>query len=616
MIKRIILIVFIFSLLTFLLPKNIYADSNFSTDYNVTYTVDTKANTHVNISAALTNLTTNYYASSYSVEVGFTDIKNIVVSDTKGLISPKITKSAKGNTITLNFNDQSVGLNNKLLFNISFDTGEIAQNYNNVWDINIPGIANQADFSTFNSTLIYPSSLGSATYIKPLLLNKQANISGNKLTFTKDDLGESGISVAFGNFQTYNFNLTYHLENTNLFPISTEIALPPSTNYQDVSIENIIPKPTNVKLDKDGNWLAQYIISPHKKMNVNVLGKTKVYLYPKEEDLDNKSLQDYLKSQPYWESNNPRILNLAKDLKTPYAIYQYVLKTLTYDFSRVEKNNPRLGALEALKNPTSAVCLEFTDLFIALSRAAGIPAREIDGYAYTNNTSERPLSLSSDILHAWPEYYDFDKKTWIMVDPTWGNTTGGIDYFNALDFDHIAFVVKGEVSNYPIPAGGYKLLKSEKNKDVNVVLGNTFDQTIEKISIDPQISENILAGLPIDGYIKISNIGESLITKQEINVATDFLTPKNQTIFNQDIPPFGYILLPISFKRTPILTNAADTIKITVGNNHTSYKKIRIIPFFVNRVFVLGGIIFVSFCIIISLVAYLFGRLSLFKPKE
>ena len=113
-----------------------------------------------------------------------------------------------------------------------------------------------------------------------------------------------------------------------------------------------------------------------------------------------------------------------------------------------------MGALSALNNPTSAVCLEFTDLFVALSRAAGIPAREIDGYAYTNNAHDRPLSLTEDVLHAWPEYYDFDKKAWIMVDPTWGNTTGGIDYFNALDFDHIAFVIKGENSGYPIPAGG------------------------------------------------------------------------------------------------------------------------------------------------------------------
>jgi len=609
------LFAFLFCLLAFLIftPK-IFADSNFSTDYNVTYTVDSNATTHVDINATLTNLTTNYYASAYSIELGFTDIKNLTASDSQGTISPKITKLANGNTITIAFNDHPVGLNSKLPFSVSFDTGEVAQDYNNVWDINIPGIANQNDFSSFNSTVIYPAFLGKPTYIKPMLLNQTVALNNNKLTFTKDDLGGSGISLAFGNYQIYNFNLAYHLENKNLFPVSTEIALPLSTNYQEVDIEDITPKPLNVNIDKDGNWLAQYIIPPHKKMDVGVLGSTKVYLNPKEETLDNNALSDYLKPQAFWESDSPKILALAKDLKTPYAIYQYVIKTLTYDFARVESNSPRLGALQALKNPSSAVCLEFTDLFIALSRAAGIPAREVDGYAYTNNTNSRPLSLTQDILHAWPEYYDFDKKTWVMVDPTWGNTTGGIDYFNALDFDHIAFVIKGENSSYPVPAGGYKLTKSDTTKDVNVTLGNSFKQTIEKTSIDAQIPDNILSGLPVSGYIKISNTGTALLEKQEIDVSTNILSPKSQMLFNQNIPPFGYILLPISFSRTPILTNTADTIKITVGNNAT-YKNVRIIPFFVNRVFVIGGILFVSFCIILSLIAYILGRLSLFKQK-
>jgi len=613
--KALLALLFLFTTFLILTPK-VYADSNFSTDYNITYTVNSNASTHVNLAGSLTNLTANYYASSYSIEIGFTDINNVAASDSLGVITPKITKSARGNSIVLNFNDHTVGLNTKLPFNISFDTNEVADNFNNVWDINIPGISNQEDFSTFNSTVIYPAFLGNPTYIKPMLLNKQVLPNENKLTFTKNDLGGSGISIAFGNFQVYNFDLLYHLENKNLFPISTEIALPPDTNYQEVNIENIIPAPVNVKIDKDGNWLAEYVISSHKKIDISVLGSTKVYLNPKEEQIDGKSLQDYLKPQPYWESDDPKIVDLAKDLKTPYAIYQYVLKTLTYDFSRVETSSPRLGAVQSLKNPTSAVCLEFTDLFIALSRAAGIPAREVDGYAYTSNTTQRPLSLAEDILHAWPEYYDFDKKSWIMVDPTWGNTTGGIDYFNALDFDHIAFAIKGEASNYPVPAGGYKLADSTKNKDVNVTLGKLFNQSIQKLSISAQVPDVSLSGLPIDGYIKISNTGAGLINKKEVDVSTNFLSPQNQAIFNQDIPPFGHVLLPISFKRTTFLTNTADTIKITVGRDNTSYKNIRIVPFFVNKVFVLGGIIFVSFGIIISLIAYILRRLSLFKRKE
>src|SRR3990170_1974372 len=248
----------IFLLFFFSFVTKVWAQKNFSTDYNVTYSVSSDANTNVNLSGVLTNLTDKYYASSYSVTVGFTDIKNLKASDSEGSITSKITKKAKGSIIFLNFNKNVVGLNNKLNFNISFDTFEVAQNFNNTWDINIPGISSENDFSSFNVTVNYPEVLGKPTFIKPVLLNQTASKANNKLFFTKQDLGNSGISIAFGNFQIYNLDLKYHLENKNLFPISTEIALPPNTNYQDVAIDNIIPKPVNVRVDKDGNWLAQY----------------------------------------------------------------------------------------------------------------------------------------------------------------------------------------------------------------------------------------------------------------------------------------------------------------------------------------------------------------------
>jgi len=610
--RKVFFVLLFFLSVFLLLPQKIFADSNFTTDYNVTYTIDSSAKTHVNIDATLTNLTDNYYASSYSIQLGFTDLKDIVASDSQGTITPKITEDSNGSTINVTFNQRSVGLNNKLYFNVAFDTDEIAQNLNNTWDVNIPGIENQQDFSVFNSTVIYPSALGSPTYIKPTLLNQTVLANGNKLSFTKKDLGSSGISIAFGSFQVYDFNLIYHLENKNLFPVSTEIALPPSTNYQEIAINNISLKPNNVKLDKDGNWLAQYILPPSKKYDIDVTGKAKVYLNPKAESLDNKSIQEYLKPQTYWESDNQKLISLAKDLKTPYAIYQYVVKTLSYDFSRIQSNSPRLGALQALNNPSSAVCLEFTDLFVALSRAAGIPAREIDGFAYTNNARNRPLSFTEDVLHAWPEYYDFDKKTWIMVDPTWGNTTNGIDYFNALDFDHIAFVVKGENSNYPVPAGGYKFSETEKSKDVNVSIGKSFDTNNQKISVSIQIPNNILSGLPFEGVIKILNLGSIFVPKQKIEMTTNYISPKIQSLNSIEIPPFGYIYVPFSFNKVSFLTNKTDTIKITLGNV-TVYKNIRLVPFFVNKTFVLGGLLFVSFGIILSFTAYILRRLSLSK---
>lgn len=612
--KKICYFFFALSLFFIFSPKNVLADSNFTTDYNVTYTINQDATTHVNINANLTNLTTKYYASSYSVELGFKDVENVTAFDSGGKIIPKITSSDKGTTVQLDFNTKDTGYNLKQNFTIAFDTTEVAQNFNHIWDINIPGVANQADFSSFNVTVLYPSFLGNPVYIKPELSNTNIQ-NGNKLTFTKQDLGSSGISISFGNFQIYNFDFVYHLMNKNYFPISTEVALPPTTNYQDVQIDNFSQKPTNVKLDKDGNWLAQYSLAPYQKLDVKVTGKIKTYLNPRSEDLSANDLTDYLKSQTYWEVNDPKISELGKTLKTPYAIYQYVVKTLNYDFNRVQSNSPRLGAVQALNNPDSAVCLEFSDLFIAIARSAGIPTREVEGYGYSSNSHERPLSLVEDVLHAWPEYYDFDKKSWIMVDPTWGNTTGGVDYFNTLDFDHLAFVIKGEASDYPIPAGGYKLLNSKNTKDVNVEIGSTFEPSATMLTSSIDIPASLIAGLPTDGFIKITNTGKDFIQTQNVLVSTNYLLPKSQDFTVKSIPPYGSVNIPVSFIRTPILTNRNDTVKITAGN-YSFYKNIRILPFFVNRLFILGGIIFVSFCIIISLVAIILRRISVLRQRR
>lgn len=611
--KKILLFFATFLFFTLSFPLKTLADSNFNTDYQVTYTIDQNALTHVSIVGTLTNLTQNYYASSYSVSLGFQDVRNINVSDSGGKITPQITKSTAGTQLQLNFNNRAVGYNARQNFVISFDTDEVAQNLNNVWDINIPGIDNQADFSSFNVNVIYPSFLGNPAYIKPVPESSGFQ-TGNELTFTKQDLGTSGISIAFGNFQIYQFSLNYHLKNTNYFPISTEIALPSSTNYQDVEIDSISKKPTNVTVDKDNNWLAQYALSPYQELTVNVTGKTKIYLNPKTEDLTGSELTDYLKPQPFWESDNSKISDLAKTLKTPYAIYQFVVKTLNYDFSRVQSNSPRLGAVQALDNPDSAVCLEFTDLFIALSRAAGIPAREVEGYGYSSNSRERPLSLVEDVLHAWPEYYDFDRKTWVMVDPTWGNTTGGVDYFNTLDFDHFAFVINGEASDYPIPAGGYKLISDKNTKDVDVTIANTFAASQPKISASIDIPDNLIAGLPTETSIKIINTGGDLITNQSVSLSTNFLRPQNQSFTIKNLPPYGNVTIPVSFYPTTLLTNEGDTVKITAGN-YTFYKNIRILPFFVNRIFLLGGIAFVVTCIILSLITILFRRLSLLRQS-
>lgn len=589
---------FIFTALFLARPNTSYA-SNFLTSYDVTYTISESGLTHTLFNITLTNTSGQYYASSYKLEVGFKDLKNVKVYDSDGPVNPTIEKTGNGQSIDVVFNRRVVGTGNNLSFNLSFDTEDLAKKQGNIWEINIPGIANQNDFSKFNVLVTVPQSFGKPVYIKPAQQD-------NSLRFTKEQLGKGGISLAFGKTQTSAFNLKYHLKNTNLFPIKTEIAIPPSTNYQNVFIDNIYPRPVNVIQDKDGNWLAQYSLLPSQKVDVTVNGRVELSLYPKKEPLSNSDLNEYLKEKPYWEISNSKIKELGKILKTPGAIYDYVVTNLNYDFSRVTENKPRLGAAKILENPNSAVCLEFTDLFIALARSAGIPAREVDGFAYTENSTQRPLSLVKDVLHAWPEYYDKDLETWVMVDPTWGNTTGGVDYFNILDFDHFAFVIKGLNSQYPIPAGG--------NKDINIDFIPPFSEPQPNYNLNLDFPKSILSGLPIDGSIIIENKSSSFIPGKTAVIESGFLSPHFQEISFSGIPPFGRKSINLSFEKLPFLTNKAAAVKITVEEKSVT-QNIKVSPFSFFRRELIGGLIGIII-ISISLTAAITRRLPFFRRKR
>lgn len=567
-------------LIFFSIPTASSASQNFTTNYNVIYTVNQSGTTHADLTITLTNTTTQFRASSYKLQLGFENMTNIKVKDPDGPINPAITKTDGGYLIDMTFNKKTIGEGNQLPFTISFDTTTIARQNGKIWEINIPGITNPGDFQAFTVEVRTPSSFGKPTYIKP----QQPN---NSLIFTKDQLGKSGISIAFGEKQIYEFNLSYHLKNKNLYASKTRITLPPTTNYQNVFISNIIPAPENVIQDADGNWLAEYTLSSTQQLDVNVQGKAEIKLIPDQQPMAPADLQEYIKEQPYWEVTSPEIKKLAQDLKTPKAIYDYVVNILHYDFSRVSSDKPRLGALESLKNQSSAACREFTDLFIAIARAAGIPAREVDGFAYTENARQRPLSVQKDILHAWPEYYDAAKQTWIMIDPTWGSTTGSIDYFSLLDFDHLVFAIKGVQSTLPIPAGGYKEEGQKVTKDVKIGFANEFPSSDPDVEITTTISDPVTAGLPIRGKVRIRNISQTIIPQQVLAIASLDLKPNNQIITASAVPPFGYFEHNFTFKSTSFLTNMDASYTIRLGDK-TSTQKVKINPLFL---ILIGGII-------------------------
>jgi hypothetical protein len=254
-----------------------------------------------------------------------------------------------------------------------------------------------------------------------------------------------------------------------------------------------------------------------------------------------------------------------------------------------------MGALTALANPDSAICMEFTDLFVAIARAAGIPTREINGYAYTENPEIQPLSLVADVLHSWPEYYDKDKGAWIPIDPTWGSTTGGVDFFNKLDLRHFTFVIHGKDDTKPYAPGSYKL-GANPQKDVFVSFGKLSSQT----SSFPDISGSFKPSFPFFPStlsISVKNPGPTGLYGIYPTVYFD----KDQAFrdYVEALPPFGHYQTTVKVPSTLLAGKTPDNIRIEVDGSELTLptNKNRVIVDSMVAIFALFIIILVAIII-------------------
>jgi transglutaminase-like putative cysteine protease len=120
---------------------------------------------------------------------------------------------------------------------------------------------------------------------------------------------------------------------------------------------------------------------------------------------------DFLKQEKYIEKDDPRIQQIAKSIKAPtdmtlvQKLYEYVVDNLNYVTHKEE-----WGAVEALRRKQGS-CTEYSDLFVALCRAANIPARVVKGYVTESDDSPE---------HAWAEAC-LKNYGWVPFDLTYGD---------------------------------------------------------------------------------------------------------------------------------------------------------------------------------------------------
>jgi len=475
----------IFNLLIFIatlfFKTHALENPGFSTEYDITYTVSETGETEVSYNVVITNQSDDVIATSYALTINQVSVYDESGIEGKNPTSVKKTIEKDNTTLKIFFNESALGKGVQKKFTIKYKTLDVASRVGRIWNINVPKSHITENTTLYNVKLEVPKNLGPKIFVSPNPAIEKEESGSTIYYFTKENLTKKGITASFGEYQILNFKLGYQLENPSFFSRIYEIALPPDIKeLQQVSYSIIKPWPQKLYVDKDGNTIARYKIAAKKKLEIETIGSAKILARQINpvfggniKNIPRGIALTYTKSQKFWETHSKPVITLEKQLydknlntsENAYKIYNFLVENLSYDIESSKKIFvERKGAYNTLTNSSSVACMEFTDTFIALARAMGIPAREINGYAFNNSDKNTPVSInlkSGDTLHAWAEYYD-PKFGWVQIDPTWGNTSKGIDYFSKLDTNHFAFVIKGKSSEYPLPAGMYRTDENEK----------------------------------------------------------------------------------------------------------------------------------------------------------
>jgi len=567
-------IVFCFFIITYLFSSSLTAsfvyaqEKHFSYSLKTTYTVNESGTTYVEHNIKIKNLTPEYHITDYGLKLSSPNISNIAVtSNSKKIDSENIT-TGNQTSIGISFPDEVLGENKERKFIITYQNPDLALISGKVLEVSIPQMANEGDYDEHHVSLITQKNYGQPKRVS--VENYQSSQQNGQIVTSFATTGDQGISVIFGEQQIFDLTLRYHLRNPNGQLAITQVSLPPDTPYQKMHYHHIDPLPEKIELDNDGNWIATYKLAAGNTTEVIIQAQALITLKPLNTVYETIPNQKHTKALKFWESDKSKIISIANEHQSAKGIYQFVTEELNYDLGNLENLQlDRLGGSTALKKSDTATCQEFTDLFITLARAKQIPARRITGYAYSQNSTLRPLSLVTDILHAWPEYYNLETKKWVPIDPTWGHTTGGIDYFSQFDLNHVVFAINGESSTIPYPAGAYKVEETD-TKDVEVKFGEEFPQITESIQIN--LIPKQLSTLTMPGFYQLEIANQTGQAWYNLNL--EFFTNDENSkiqIKKQRIDallPYQKIYLPLTIYNDKEILPQQDKISIKISNQN------------------------------------------------
>lgn len=605
--------IFFLLVILMLLPTgSAKAADEFSSSYDITYSVLEDGATDVTQNIQLKNLTDKFFPSSFSLIIPGSEVSDIIARDSQGNLGVEVAKEGSGTKLTIKFtNQQIIGVGKIYAFTLRMKDRGIAKNLGETWSIKIPKISQQTQVDASNLVLSVPTSFGDPDYVLPKPTRVAESGGRINFSFAGDEFFQSGISAIFGNSLNFSFESAYSLSNDSLFPKFVGIPIALNSSFQKTYIEKIEPRPENSEVDKSGNTIAFFKVSPAQTLDVKVSGSIQTNLNNLDKQFLNETqIQTYLEKNKYWDENSPivksKLAEILKDkenltdLEKAREIDKYVSNFLRFDYSRIEKGDfTRFGSLTSLNNPEKALSAEFVDLEIAMLRAAGIPARQVIGFSLAQDS--RPFSYQNNSLHTWVEIYN-GQLGWITSDPTWQNTTQGTVLFNFNDLTHLGLTYGSSDNDFILP------IKAE---------AKIFEGEIQEkkaAELDVQVDSEILAGFPSKIKVKINNLGNTIFPASELQIdASKILLEGNgrepsitTLITTPEIAPFGNIEYDFNLKTGAIWHSYQDILQVKFAGV-TDTRVISVNPILSYKIFaieIFGGLTMIALFYVLVLLIH------------
>lgn len=339
-----------------------------------------------------------------------------------------------------------------------------------LYDFYTPSFAKDYQFSdgttslNVNTKVLIPISMGQINLVTP---QKTPTTEGDNqvFNFSQQDLTGNVSWIQIGTTQYYKFDLEQPYKSSTTLPLVTneyKIVLPRNIKTgaltQQVFYGQISPNPSEINIDDNGNLIATFLIPANQNGSIKVSGYAKL-TQDHSFQLDNAELLKDINSQilsantnaaNYWEVKAPEIQTTATQLKGSLndalaitnATYKFVVDKIDYSLVKRFGLNMRQGALKTLEGG-AAVCMEYSDLFITLMRAQGVPARAAFGYGYDSRGTD-----GENLAHQWAEIYLPTENTWLSVDPTWGESGSAVI---GADLNHFYRYIASNAPDDPAP---------------------------------------------------------------------------------------------------------------------------------------------------------------------